>query len=75
MLPVSPPERARGSFAPPQSKVVKRYYTSVKQFVDDVDVMLANALFFNEEASRIWKDARMLQVRRLAPPAKLTAPH
>ncbi|KAK4704482.1 hypothetical protein P7C70_g1727, partial [Phenoliferia sp. Uapishka_3] len=44
-----------------QTKISKRYYANVKQFIDDVDVMLANALFFNEEASRIWKDARMIQ--------------
>ncbi|KAL8286359.1 hypothetical protein RQP46_004376 [Phenoliferia psychrophenolica] len=44
-----------------QSKVAKRAYTNVKQFADDVDVMLANALFFNEENSRIWMDARLLQ--------------
>lgn len=49
--------------APSQSKVIKRYYLSVEQFVEDMNVIFANAQFFNEESSRIWKDARIMQVR------------
>jgi hypothetical protein len=40
---------------------MKRAYTSVQQFIDDVSVIFANAQFFNEESSRIWKDARVMQ--------------
>lgn len=48
----------------------------MQQFVDDVNVVFANALFFNEETSRIWKDAKVMQVRSLSlalPPSSLHA--
>lgn len=45
-----------------QNKVIKRTYTSVQGFIDDVNLIFTNAQWFNEESSRIWQDAHLLQV-------------
>ncbi|ORY79296.1 hypothetical protein BCR35DRAFT_352732 [Leucosporidium creatinivorum] len=50
------------SFDTVTTKVTKRAYTSVQQFIDDVNLIFANAQFFNEESSRIWTDARVMQI-------------
>ncbi|KAM0752531.1 Bromodomain-containing protein [Meredithblackwellia eburnea MCA 4105] len=42
-------------------RINKRIYTTVKQFTDDVELMLANAMHFNEEGSHIWQDAKVMQ--------------
>lgn len=52
--------------------MTKRYYQSVKQFEEDIHLILSNALFFNEESSRIWKDARILSVSCWSPPSSLS---
>ncbi|KAI5474577.1 tetratricopeptide repeat containing protein [Pseudohyphozyma bogoriensis] len=44
------------------NKINKRIYTTVQQFVDDVNVLFANAEYFNEESSQIWQDARAMKL-------------
>ncbi|GAA5948731.1 hypothetical protein JCM21900_005276 [Sporobolomyces salmonicolor] len=42
------------------AKVNKRAYQNVQQFRQDVEVCFQNAIYFNEEQSRIWKDAKIM---------------
>lgn len=41
----------------------KRQYKDVQSFVDDVEMVFQNAMYFNEDGSAVWKDAKALQVR------------
>lgn len=50
-----------------QTKVTKRAYTTVQQFIDDVTLIFDNAQKFNEEYSRIWQDAEIMRVRYSSP--------
>lgn len=45
-----------------QEKVRTREYKSPYAFVSDVRVMLANAKWYNEQDSIVWKDADALEV-------------
>ncbi|BGO90326.1 hypothetical protein NBRC10512_005569 [Rhodotorula toruloides] len=49
------------SFEVVRSRLNKRSYHGVQHFVDDVNMIFSNAMFYNEEGSRIWKDALFLQ--------------
>ncbi|GAA5913155.1 hypothetical protein JCM5296_007550 [Sporobolomyces johnsonii] len=42
------------------AKINKRAYQNVQQFRQDVEVCFQNAIYFNEEQSRIWKDAKIM---------------
>ncbi|GAA5936007.1 bromodomain-containing protein [Sporobolomyces koalae] len=42
------------------AKVNARKYKSVDQFKQDVETSFGNAMFFNEEHSQIWQDARTM---------------
>ncbi|GAA6019406.1 hypothetical protein JCM10207_001375 [Rhodosporidiobolus poonsookiae] len=56
-----------------EGRVSKRFYTTVQQFVDEVNLIFDNAMFFNDESSRIWHDAATLkehfaEIMRETPP-------
>ncbi|SCV67861.1 BQ2448_5472 [Microbotryum intermedium] len=48
-----------------RNKIEKRIYTTVAAYVQDVELLLNNALFFNQDSSSIWKDANYLQLKFL----------
>ncbi len=45
-----------------QKKQKRRKYQSVDHFMKDIDTMFNNAKIYNEDESRIYKDANQLQV-------------
>lgn len=46
-----------------RQRVDKGHYKAVEPFYQDVMTIFENAMFYNEQASRIWKDAMVLKVR------------
>ncbi|KAH8928890.1 Bromodomain-containing protein [Atractiella rhizophila] len=42
-------------------RIEKRHYHIPENWYRDVEIMIANALSYNEDESRIWRDAKMLQ--------------
>lgn len=47
--------------SPPQSRINQGSYPSVSQFTEDVQTLLANAIFWNEAESPLWHDAKALE--------------
>lgn len=61
------------SFSTVKYRVTHRYYATAASFIDDVNLIFANALYYNEESSGIAQDALRLrqhfaQVMREPPP-------
>ncbi|GJN87382.1 hypothetical protein Rhopal_000331-T1 [Rhodotorula paludigena] len=62
-----------------RSRIVKQSYRTVDQFERDINTIFANAMWYNQDTSRIWKDALVLknhfaEVMKEAPPDFGTAP-
>ena len=50
------------------AKANARKYRSVQEFKTDVETSFNNAMFFNEEGSQIWNDAKTMLVSSFIPP-------
>lgn len=51
-----PPPRAS------QSRLKNRNYPSLEAFKHDVNSIFENAMYYNEDGSQIWEDAKTMQV-------------
>ncbi|GAA5936672.1 hypothetical protein JCM3775_000164 [Rhodotorula graminis] len=49
------------AFETVRARVQKNHYKAVEPFYQDVMTIFENAMFYNEESSRIWKDAMVLK--------------
>lgn len=45
-----------------QSRLKNRNYPTIQKFVDDVNAIFDNAMYYNEEHSQVWEDAAALKV-------------
>lgn len=45
-----------------QRRIKRKEYASPKAFMDDVELVFANAVTYNEDHSQVWEDAKLLQV-------------
>ena len=45
-----------------QSRLKNRNYPTIQKFVDDVNAIFDNAMYYNEDQSQVWSDAKVLKV-------------
>ncbi|KAG8895784.1 hypothetical protein FRB99_000351 [Tulasnella sp. 403] len=68
------------TFSQIEKRVDRREYSTVQNFVNDVEQIFTNAFIFNEEYSPVWNDAKFLQdafrtlMSDLPPPFTLPVP-
>lgn len=62
LLPFALPLHRTVSCKCAQSRLKNRNYPTIQKFVDDVNAIFDNAMYYNEEHSQVWEDAKVLKV-------------